>query len=117
MVPVADNTQDIATKADEEKIRMDLIPPRALRYVADVFTYGAKKYSAHNWEKGLDWSRLYAALQRHLTAFWAGEDWDVESHRHHLAHAACNCLMLLHEVLERPELDDRSYKRKAEEEA
>ena len=70
-------------------------------------THGAKKYSAHNWMKGFDWSRLYDASQRHLTAWNMGEDIDPESGFPHLAHALC-CIMMLHDTTQLcPELDDR----------
>lgn len=100
-------TTDRALKYDEHKLRMDLIPPCSLAEVARVYTYGARKYGAHNWRKGLEWSRVYAALQRHLNAFWAGEDIDSESHIPHLAHAAFGCLTLLNYMEHQREFDDR----------
>ncbi|MEK6880832.1 MAG: dATP/dGTP diphosphohydrolase domain-containing protein, partial [Nanoarchaeota archaeon] len=57
-----------AIKFDQEKPQMSLIPSLSLIEVAKVMTHGAKKYSAHNWMKGFDWTRLYDAAQRHLTA-------------------------------------------------
>jgi hypothetical protein len=53
------------------------------------------------------WSRVYDAVQRHLNAFWAGEDVDQESSLCHLAHAAFGLLTLLEYRRLRPELDDR----------
>lgn len=84
-----------ARKADAEKVRVDLLPVDALLAAAEVFTYGAAKYEARNWEKGFDWSRIYGATLRHLWAWFRGEDIDKESGYHHLAHAACCVLMLL----------------------
>lgn len=84
-----------ARKDDSLKTRFDLIPSVALREVADVFTYGAKKYAPDNWRKGMNWSRLYAAAQRHLNTFWSGDSIDYESHLNHIAHACANLLMLL----------------------
>ena len=54
---------------------------------------------SHNWRKGFDWSRLYGAALRHLTAHMNGVNLDEESGLSHLSHAAC-CLMFLveHEV-------------------
>jgi hypothetical protein len=74
--------------------------------LARVLTFGAKKYAAHNWRKGIVYSRLFDALQRHLWAWWSGEEIDPESGESHLDHAAC-CLMFLRELSLRPELDDR----------
>lgn len=84
-----------ALKNDQEKIRMDLIPPDALFALAAVLTFGAKKYAAWNWIKGFDWSRPYGAAQRHLNAWWSGENNDPESGLPHLAHAMCCVMMLL----------------------
>lgn len=74
---------------------MDLIPPLALNEVAKVFAFGANKYGDHNWRGGLNWSRLAGASLRHITAWISGETLDPESGCSHLAHAACNILMLL----------------------
>jgi len=56
--------------------RYDLLPKEALDVIARVYAFGAEKYADHNWRKGYDWSKSYAALQRHLTSFWAGETHD-----------------------------------------
>ena len=89
------NSVDEAVKADEGKVRLDLLPVAPLWYVAKVYTYGAKKYAPDNWRKGMSWSRIYAALLRHLFRFWNGEDIDPESGLPHLAHAAFGVLTLL----------------------
>lgn len=57
--------------------RFDLVPVEALREIAEHFGKGALKYEDRNWEKGMQWGKLYAALMRHLTSFWAGEDYDI----------------------------------------
>lgn len=72
-----------------------LIPVRALREVALVYHFGKEKYSAHNWRKGYNWSWSYSALQRHINAFWSGENRDPESGLYHLAHAGFHILALL----------------------
>lgn len=56
--------------------RFDLIPWSILREVAEHFGRGARKYDPRNWEKGYLWSLSFAALHRHLEAFWSGEDID-----------------------------------------
>ena len=89
-------------KDDQGKLRYDLIPAWPLEQLAAVMTYGAKTYGDHNWRKGLKYSQLYAAAQRHLNAFWQGDDIDEDSGLPHLAHAAANMLMLL-------EYDHRHY--------
>ena len=96
-----------ADKHDKGKPRMDLLPHRALMQIADVLTFGVEKYDAHNWRKGLPWSRLVAAAYRHLGAFNEGETFDRESSLHHLAHACCCLMFLLEYRFSHPELDDR----------
>lgn len=81
-------------KADAGKPRFDLLPPEFLTETAEVLTYGANKYTPNNWANGADWSRYYSAMQRHLWAWWSGEDKDAETEITHLAHAAC-CLAFL----------------------
>ena len=87
-------------KHDDGKYRYDLYPPEALEGTVAVLTVGAKKYSPRNWELGMSWGRLFAALMRHLWAWWGGEDYDQETHLHHLHHAAC-CLAFLQTYHER----------------
>lgn len=99
----------LGKKFDQEKPRYDLIPYAGINEAAKVFAFGAAKYGDRNWELGLSYGRLYAALQRHLTSFWAGEELDPESGHHHLGHAAC-CLLMLSQfaLASRDDLDDRS---------
>jgi len=88
-------TLDIGVKYDNQKPRMDLIPPEAMNELATILTYGAGKYADHNWRKGLHYSRVYAAALRHLLAFWSGENLDPESGLSHLSHALCNVAFLV----------------------
>jgi ribosomal protein L32 len=72
-----------------------------------VWMYGAKKYAAWNWAKGMDWSVPFACAMRHLAAWQRGEDIDPESGQSHLAHAMCNLRMLTLYTKNYPEGDDR----------
>lgn len=56
--------------------RFDLIPVGPLTELAELYGKGAMKYAERNFEKGYDWSKSYAAMQRHANAFWDGEDFD-----------------------------------------
>jgi hypothetical protein len=78
------------------KPRLDLLPTVALEQIGAVLTFGASKYGDNNWRRGARWGRYYAALLRHLYAWWRGEDCDPETGLSHLAHAAC-CLLFLME--------------------
>jgi hypothetical protein len=73
-----------------------------------VLKFGADKYAARNWEGGLSFSRCFDATQRHLIAWWAGEDNDPETGINHLAHAMCELMFILAFVVRgRKDLDDR----------
>jgi hypothetical protein len=94
-------------KFDNDKLRTDLLPIRALEEITEVFTFGAKKYGDRNWEKGLKWTRLVGAMLRHLFAYIRGEDRDKESGLLHLAHLGCTVLMALTFYRTHKNLDDR----------
>jgi hypothetical protein len=100
--------QSGGTKFDDNKVRMELLPVSALIGIAEVFTFGAKKYDSWNWAKGIKYSRLYGALLRHMTAWYKGEEIDPESGKSHLYHAGC-CLMMLIDTQKNLDksLDDR----------
>ena len=99
-----------AEKKDEGKIPLFLLPHIALEKIADIFGFGAKKYSEYNWSKGLKYSRLYSACLRHLFAWWKGKDIDEETGKSHLHHAGCCILMLIeHEELKLGQDDRPNY--------
>ncbi len=81
-------------KFDAGKPRYELLPPEFLEGAAHVLTFGAEKYADRNWEKGMNWSRAFGALMRHMWAWWRGQDNDDETGMSHLWHAAC-CLAFL----------------------
>lgn len=95
-----------ASKGTKEA-RYDLIPIPALDLLARLYGFGAKKYAEHNWRLGYDWSKSYAAAQRHMNAFWAGEDLDPESGVPHPINAAFHMFALATFLTEHPEFDDR----------
>lgn len=82
-------------KFDTGKLRYSLIPPEMTKALAEVLTYGAKKYKPNNWKSVDDPSRYIDALYRHLEAFRSGETNDPESGLHHLSHAMTNVGFLL----------------------
>lgn len=83
-------------KFDNNKLRYSLIPPIAMRELAKVLTYGAKKYKPNNWQKVDDLERYVDALYRHLEAWRSGETNDPESGLSHLSHAITNISFLLY---------------------
>ena len=46
------------SKYDKNKLRVDLLSFQALQGIAEILTFGAKKYGDRNWEKGLSFSRV-----------------------------------------------------------
>lgn len=103
----ADKPKSTGTKHDSGKAPLGLISSIALIAEAGVLAFGARKYAAHNWRGGMDWSRVYDAIQRHLVAWNAGEDVDPETGLSHLAHARCGLGFLLDYAVNHKELDDR----------
>lgn len=74
----------------DDKPRYDLIPPKGLKRVAELYSRGAVKYNDHNWRKGMPCSRFMASLMRHVEAYRRGErDED------HLAAVCFNALAML----------------------
>lgn len=98
-------------KEDKRKLPFDLVAPEFLEELCQVLNHGKSKYEPRNWEKGLHWSRVFAALMRHMWSWWKGENKDPETGFSHLSHAAC-CLMFLvaYEQRNMSEFDDRPNK-------
>ena len=94
---------------NEGKNRMDLLEPWAIEKLAEVFTIGAIKYAPNNWLKGMPWSKIVASLERHLSAYKQGIDYDKESGLLHAQHLAWNAMALLSYYRHRPEYDDRLH--------
>lgn len=100
-------TYKVGTKFDAGKIPLNLLPTPAIEEIAKVLEFGAKKYDAYNWAKGMAWSRLIASALRHLFAWSRGEDKDPETGLSHLAHVGCCVLFLLQYELSSLGTDDR----------
>lgn len=104
---IKDLTPEGGLKYDNDKPRMDLLDFDALEGLAKVLTFGAKKYDEHNWRNGISYSRLTAAMLRHLAALQRGEDIDAESGLPHIDHLGCCWMFLSNMTKTRPDLDDR----------
>lgn len=102
-------TELTGVKHDGGKTRLDLIPYEFVEGCGRALTFGASKYGDNNWAGGLKWSRCFAALLRHLWAFWRGEESDSESGLSHLDHAAA-CLAFLMAFKDRKAGEDDRYK-------
>ena len=79
------------------KVRMDLLPWPELEEIARVFTAGAKKYGANNWQNLPDgYQRYKGALLRHLCELEKGNDTDEDTGCLHAAQIAWNAIAMLH---------------------
>jgi hypothetical protein len=96
-----------AIKHDSAKPRLELLSKIALWGTAQVLTYGAVKYSPHNWRHGLAWARVLGACMRHLTAFMDGEDLDEETGLPHIDHLACEVMFMQELYRTHKDMDDR----------
>ena len=88
-------TPSLGLKFDDGKLMYSLIPPETLHALAEVLTFGAKKYAIDGWKYVPDAKRRYMdALFRHLEAFRSGELYDQESGLSHLSHVLTNVAFL-----------------------
>jgi len=100
---MTDPTQSAGIKHDAGKARAAMVLgdfARALEAVAQVGTFGAQKYSAHNWLAvpcGIE--RYSDAMLRHWLAEGRGEPRDRDSGLLHAAHLAWNALARLELLL------------------
>ena len=91
-----------------------MAPMEVMAETARVLEYGAKKYDAWNWAKGMSWQSVIACMARHLlgTPDWPGM-WqeprgaDRDSGRQHIGHVGCNVMFLLQYMATYPDGDDR----------
>lgn len=99
-------------KFDDGKDPWHLLPYDALQEVVRVLKHGAHLYDERNWEKGINYSRIFGAIQRHGVAWWQYRE-QVDggpkgSGLHPLAHLACEALFALaFELRKQREFDDR----------
>ena len=85
----------VGIKQSAGKLKVGLIPSQIIEGLASVYTWGCTgkqpPYPPRNWEKGISYTELYNACQRHLLAFWRREENDKESGLSHLWHAMWHC--------------------------
>ena len=128
-----------AKRYNKGKIRYGLIPNNPLKYLAEVYTKGAHKYSvyedengnkiygkdiplsevsklklvedgADNWRLGQDWLESLESVERHIMAFKNGEDFDPDLGTLHLSNAAWGLFSIMEYITTHPELDSRKIK-------
>ena len=102
----------------EDKLQVNLIPlDLIIPLLEPAYREGIIKYQPESWRAGFNSSVMYAALMRHLNAFFFDlESYDPETKekfnidKHHLG-AAMFCLINLYVTdISFPDLDDRPLK-------
>jgi hypothetical protein len=106
-----------ADRYNSEKPELSYIlsAPGALKGLAEVFSYGATKYSRDNWKKGFWQNQLLDSLMRHLLAVANGEELDLNpetgkadngySGLPHVDHLLWNALILAEQYRTLPRVD------------
>lgn len=61
--------QGAVRNSREGKGRYDLIPPKSLKRLANVYERGCVAYSERNWEKGMPYCRFIDSAIRHIYQF------------------------------------------------
>lgn len=89
-------------------LEVGAIDPLARAELGRVAAFGTAKYDRGNYLKGYAWSLCVDAMHRHILAFEAGEDRDLESGLLHTVHAAWHGLALASFVLREIGEDDRT---------
>lgn len=96
-----------ASKNDQSKVDLSLIPYIAQIAEAKAFQVGEKKYGRYNYCKGHNASQLIAAAQRHLLAWFQGEENDPIDGQPHLGSVRACMAMLLRQQELGTLIDDR----------
>lgn len=89
------------------KIDTTLVPYELTACAAIGLNYGAEKYDARNFEKGLSYRTLCGSIERHNKALLDGEDYDAESGLPHVVLLASSIAMLCHNWMQGVVIDNR----------
>lgn len=89
-----DKPSSSGLKYDNGKLRLDLLPPEAIRALGNILSHGAEKYGPNTW-RGVSIERYEAAMLRHWLAWKEGETIDPESGLPHLAHMLTNAAFMV----------------------
>jgi hypothetical protein len=78
------------------KVPTHFVPPIAQLHLATAMADGARKYGPFNWrEEPVSATTYKSAIDRHLAAWFDGEDTAKDSKCHHLAHVMACCALIL----------------------
>lgn len=94
----------------DSKVPLWIVPVRAIILCAKVLWHGAVKYGPFNWRKEpISYTTYMAAIQRHLFAWYDGEEIDPESGLPHMAHVMSNAALFLDAQTCGQAIDDRDW--------
>lgn len=96
-----------AKRYNSGKTQWSLVDFKSLEGMVKILEFGAEKYGASNWKKGLKTTEVCESLMRHLFAYLDGEDNDQESGMRHIDHVLCNAMFLSYMDSNKPEFDTR----------
>lgn len=100
--PPMRNHPEATSGAMREKLHStsyDLFPfQETVEAYCRVAEFGAKKYAAWNWSKGLPRVQILGSLLRHTWAYLRGEERDSDSGLLHTDHILWNAVALVHNV-------------------
>ncbi len=99
--------KDKAVKYNEGKPKMSLIDHHCAVEQVKALEYGMNKYARNNYKKGLPFTEVIDALERHIGEFKEGQDNDQESGLPHTAHIQACAMMLSYMNQFRADMDDR----------
>lgn len=85
-----------------KKVPVSLVPLSLILGTGRALHYGATKYEANQWRRGLPWSQLVDAIIRHAGEIADGYLYDSESGLFHADHLGAN-VAFLSEFLAKPE--------------
>ena len=106
--PLPAHPADPKQGAGAAKVPMGALPFAVVAELAVAHGEGATKYGRHNWRGGeVLASTYFAAAQRHLTAWYEGEDVDPDSGLSHLVKAMASLAVLRDAQIQGRALDDR----------
>lgn len=98
-----------ATKHDQGKLDLSLIPKSALDAAAEAFMIGEAKYGRHNYKEGsLLASQIVAAGVRHFYQWFEGEERCPVDGQHHLG-SVIACAAMLLELQKLGRLNDNRF--------
>jgi hypothetical protein len=94
-----------------KKVSLTSVPPIAIAWEGIAMMDGARKYGPYNWRDKKVQARIYIdAALRHITSWFEGEEYAMDSGVHHLGHARA-CLGILIDAITTGNLiDDRPVK-------